>query len=113
MWANCNHSFDNPEFTIVMGRKYGVPYDSKLVLDINGVTHTFAFTPTLISRNTSIRRVDSWNKEVVYDVRVRVEIKETWEEDVIEDDGSVSGQVTREIIHKQEYSQHGTHNIPE
>ena len=114
VWANCNHSFDSPEFSIVMGRKYGATYDSRLVLDINGVRHTFVFTPKIISRNTSIRRVDSWNKEVVYDVRILVEIKETWDEDVIdEEDGGISGRVTREIIHKQEYPQHGAHNIPE
>ena len=109
VWAECNHSFQNPVFNIVMGKKDGHVYANRLVLS----GHTYTFKPRLAKAESSVRVVDSWNKEIVYDVLVVLEITDTWTEDVVDDQGQVIGSITKERRIDQELATHGTHNIPE
>ena len=113
VWAECNHSFEHPNLTIVMGEKANVVYTPSLELLIDGVMHQFQFDLHL-TYSTTIKRKDRWNKEIIYQGSVTIKVIETWTEDIVDDDGNVIGHAPQRLTHSDVVKPfEGSHNIPE
>ena len=112
VWAICNHNFNHPSFSIRLGKKDGVIYDTSKSMVIDGLTHTYTFNSSLDKTDVDIRQIDPWNKRVDYEIKVKATITDRWTEEISDEDDNLS-KITRQLTTVTYLTFSSRHNIQE